>query len=119
MDERDEYEVVRPRKRVELGLDLESDRPNVICDALFSAAQHKSDWRWSQQQCLRMLGHESTQVRSCALIALGEIAQFQGQLDLAIVLPEMQRFASDPVLGPNVEDAMLSIRAAGLAIRGE
>ena len=59
-----------------------------------------------------MLNHESLLVRSAALIALGEIALFRGNLDLDVVLPEMKRFENDPALGPFVEDALDNIRVA-------
>jgi hypothetical protein len=59
-----------------------------------------------------MLNHESLLVRSSALIALGEIALFRGNLDLDVVLPEMKRFENDPALGPFVEDALDNIKVA-------
>ena len=113
------YVKIKPRGRKELCAAFDSDDPNVICDALFSAAQHESDWRWSQQQCLKMLNHGSPLVRSSALIALGEIALFRGNLDLATVLPEIRRVAADAALAPYAEDALDNIRASGLAIPGE
>ena len=66
------------------------------CNALDTAAQHEADWRWSQEQCLKMLDHESLLVSSAALIALGEIALFRGHLNLETVLPEIHRVARDP-----------------------
>jgi hypothetical protein len=57
-----------------------------------------------------MLNHESLQVRSSALLALSEIGIFRGHLDLEIVVPEIQRFASDPLLSPIAEDALDTIR---------
>jgi hypothetical protein len=47
-----------------------------------------------------------------ALIALGEIALFRDHLDLETVLPQIQRFANDPELGPYVEDSLDNIRAS-------
>jgi hypothetical protein len=108
------YVVIRPRLRTELEQLLSSGDPNNICDALFSAAQHEADWRWSQEQCLKMLNHAIPLVRSCALIALGEIALFRGQLDLTRVLPELKRLENDPTLGSYVEDALVNLETAGL-----
>jgi hypothetical protein len=115
VSEKPKYVEIAPRRRDELEAELESNDPNVVCDALFSAAQHEADWRWSQTQCLRMLKHNSPLVRSNALIALGEIALFRGHLDLEIVLPEIQQFAGDPALGPFVEDALDNIRVFKLS----
>jgi hypothetical protein len=111
-DDKPKYVEIRARTRAELEKSFASGEPNVVCDALYSAAQHEEDWRWSQMQCLKMLNHESLVVRAVAVIALGEIALFRGHLDLDVVLPEMKRFENDPALGPFVEDALDNIRVA-------
>jgi len=114
VSEKLKYVEIPPREREELESAFKSKDPNEVCNALYSAAQHEADWRWSQGQCLKMLDHESLLVRSAALMALGEIAIFRGQLDLETVLPEIQRFANDPALGPFVEDFFVSIRSSKL-----
>ncbi|HWY58862.1 MAG TPA: hypothetical protein VNZ03_30650 [Terriglobales bacterium] len=114
MSDKPKYVEIKARTRVELEKSFASGDPNVVCEALYSAAQHEQDWRWSQTQCLKMLNHESLLVRSSALITLGEIALFRGNLDLDVVLPEMKRFETDHALGPLVEDALDNIRAANI-----
>ena len=114
MSEKLKYEEIQARDRDDLETAFKSHDANVICEALYSAAQHEADWRWSQEWCLKMLDHQSLLVRSAALIALGEIALFRGHLDLETVLPEIHRVASDPALAPFAEDAMDNIRAAKL-----
>jgi HEAT repeat protein len=114
VSEKPKYAEIRQREREELDAAFKSSDANVICNALYSAAQHEADWRWSQDQCLKMLNHESLLVRSTALIALGEIALFRGRLDLGIVLPQIQRSANDPALAPFAQDALDNIRAAKL-----
>jgi len=106
------YVEIKRQPRPELEESLASTDPNRICNALYSAAQHGPDWRWSQTVCLSNLSHESLLVRSAAVIALGEIALFQGNLDLEIVLPEMKRLARDVAFGPFVEDALDNIKAS-------
>jgi hypothetical protein len=114
MSEKPKYVEIRQRERKELDAAFKSSDANVICNALYSAAEHEADWRWSQDQCLKMLNQESLLVRSTALIALGEIALFRGRLDLGIVLPQIQRSANDPALSPFAQDALDNIRAAKL-----
>jgi len=104
VSENPKHVEISRREREELEAAFGNDDPNVVCNALYSAAQHETDWRWSQDQWLKMLSHESPLVRSTALIALGEIALFRGHLDLERVLPEMSRLANDPALGPFVEE---------------
>jgi hypothetical protein len=109
VSEKPKYVEIQPRTRRELEQALASDDPNAVCNALYSAAQHESDWRWSQTQCLMMLKHESLLVRSTAIIALGEIALFRGELDRDVVLPELKRLVGDPALGPFVEDVLVDL----------
>jgi hypothetical protein len=108
------YVEIRPREREDLESSFKSKDPNKVCDALYSAAQHEVDWRWSQGQCLKMLNHESVQVRSAALMALGEIAIFRGHLDLETVLPKIQHLADDPALRSSVDNFYESISMAKL-----
>jgi hypothetical protein len=63
-----------------------------------------------------MLQHDSELVRSAALIALGEIAIFRGQLDVDVVLPKMLQFKSDPALGSFAQDAMDDRESAGIRL---
>ena len=112
-----QYEEIQPRSRIRLEEDFASGDPTVISEALYSAAQHEPEWRWTQARCLEMLRHESLLVRSSSLIALGEIALFRGELDVETVVLEMQKLSKDPALAPYVEDALDNIRAAGFELR--
>lgn len=117
MSEKPKYVEIKPRTRRELEQDLASHDPNAVCNALYSAAQHESDWRWSQEQCLMMLKHKSPLVRSTAIIALGEIAFFRGELDRDLVIPELKRLASDPSLRPYAEEVLDDLNSSGPANR--
>lgn len=101
VSDKPKYVETKPQSRTKLEKSFASGDPEIICKALYSAAQHEEDWRWSQVQCLGMLNHESLLVRSAALIALGEIALFRGNLDLDVVLPEMNWFENDLLLDPS------------------
>ena len=114
MSEKPKYVEIKPRTRPELEEALASDDANTVCDALYSAAQHETDWHWTQAKCLAMLSHESLLVRSTAIIALGEIALFRGKLDRDLVLPELKRLASDPALGPFAEDVLADLNSSHL-----
>ena len=73
MSDKPKYVETKAQPRPELEKSFASGDPNTICNALYSAAQHEEDWRWSQAQCLKMLNHESLLVRSAALLALGRL----------------------------------------------
>jgi hypothetical protein len=66
LSERLKYVEIVPRTRAELEQRFERSDPNVVCDALYTVAQHDSDWCWSQDQCLKMLQHELI----CAFVSL-------------------------------------------------
>lgn len=110
MDEKPKYEEIEPCSRKELEEVFAGDDENAICNAMYSAAQHEPDWRWTQGELLKLLSHRSLLVRSSALIALGEIATFRGNIDVAVVLPEIYKLADDPALRPFVEDCLDDIR---------
>ena len=107
------YAEIKPRPKTQLITEFASGDVNIICDALFSAAQHEPDWRWSQAQCLAMLTHDSITVRSCAIMAIGEIAIFRGEIDRDVVEPELERLLNDEVLRPDAHDALVLIRGKG------
>jgi hypothetical protein len=69
--------------------DLYSDDPERISAALYSAAYHDPDWRWVQDECLRLLKHHDVGVRWTAATCLGDLALFHKTLDLPRVLPEL------------------------------
>ena len=110
MGERFRYEEIRPHTREELAAAFGGNDEDRICEAMYSAAQHETDWRWSQTELLRLLTHKSLRVRSAALGALGEVAIFQRNLDLEVVLPEIYKLADDPALAGLVEDCLNDIK---------
>jgi len=110
VEEKLKYVEIEPRPRQELERIFASDDENAICDAMYSAAQHEPDWRWTQGELLKLLSHRSLLVRSSALVALGEVATFRGNIDVELVLPEIHKLADDPALGPFVEDCVEEIR---------
>ena len=59
MSEKPKYVEIQPREREELEAAFESNDPNTICNALYSAALHEPDWCWSLGQCSGTLNHES------------------------------------------------------------
>jgi HEAT repeat protein len=75
-----------------------------------SAAQHESDWRWTQTELIKLLSHKSLLVHSSAIVAIGEVATFQRNLDSEIVLPELYKLADDRALAPFVEDCLEEIK---------
>ena len=112
MDEKPKYVEIEPRSREELETAFACEDENVVCSAMYSAAQHEPDWRWTQAKLLGFLNHKSLLLRSAALIALGELALFRGQIDVGLVLPQVHKLAEEPALAPFVEDCISDIKRA-------
>ena len=100
------YERVEPLSRLEIIAGLGSNAPEQIRSALYSAAWHEKDWRWTQENCLIFLQHSDAGVRWAAALSLGYIAQFQKHLDLDRVLPALHDAHSDPAIRSTVGDAL-------------
>jgi len=111
MDEKPRYVEIEPRTREELEDAFRSSDESTLCNAMFSAAQYEPDWRWTQSQLLEFLTRESIGIRSAALIALGELALFQGHVDVEVVLPEVYKLKGIPALAPYVEDCIEDIKS--------
>jgi HEAT repeat protein len=110
VDEKLRYVKIRPQAREDLMEAFASDDEDQICNAMYSAAQHEPDWRWTQTELIKLLSHKSLLVRSSAIAAIGEVAIFQRNLDPEVVLPELYKIADDPALAPFVEDCLDDIK---------
>jgi hypothetical protein len=110
MDKKLKYVEIQPKTRAELEAAFASDDEDIVCNAMYSAAQHEPDWRWTQGKLLESLKRDSLLIRSAALIALGELALFRGRVDLELVLPEVHKLKGDPALAPFAEDCLKDIK---------
>jgi hypothetical protein len=110
LDEKFIYEEIPAQSRDELKAAFASQDEDRICEAMYSAARHETDWRWTQHELLGFLTHKSIRVRSAALVAIGEVAIFQRNMDLDVVLPQVHKLANDPALVGFVEDCLDDIK---------
>jgi hypothetical protein len=111
MEDKPKYVEIEPKSKAELEEAFASGDQTTLCNAMYSAAQYEPDWRWTQGKLLEFLACESVGIRASALIALGELALFQGRVDVEIVLPEVYKLANDPALAPYVEDCVGDIKS--------
>ena len=54
VSDKPKYVEIKARTRAELERSFASGDPNAVCDALYSAAQHEQDWRWSQTHHIKV-----------------------------------------------------------------
>jgi hypothetical protein len=104
------YQEFYPQSREELLSALASDDTEKIRGALFTAAKYEPDWRWTQAQCLKFLDHANYMVRWAAALSLGFTAVYQGELDLAEVLPKLHTAKDDILIASVVDDSLEMIQ---------
>lgn len=83
---------------------LRQDEDGAL-NALLGAVLSEPDWRRSQGECLRLLGHAAPAVRRLAVTCLGHVARIHGQIDRPTVLAALNRMLSDPEVAGLVQDA--------------
>lgn len=74
---------------------LQSDSPETQAKALFAATKYEEDWRWVQNHCLVALKSPVVRVRWAAATCLGDLALMGRPLDIQVVLPALEKAASD------------------------
>ena len=90
--------------------DLASADLRKRVDALLSLALYDSDWRWVQDQCLRLLADSEEDIVATAILGLGHLARLHQRLDLERVLPPLITLQADQRFSGRVSDAFADIR---------
>jgi hypothetical protein len=92
------YEHVRRIARTQLISDLESDNPQTVANALYSAARYEQDTNWVQDQCLIKLTSPEAAIRWAAATCLGDLAFLRRPLDATTVILALERAKEDPAI---------------------
>ena len=100
------YHEDLPMPRAEVEAALAAGDEATVANALLSATVHDPDWRWVQDQCVRLMKDTNPVLRGLAVTCLGHLARLHGVLDLDKVLPLLREVERDPVAGGRVEDAL-------------
>ena len=93
--ERPIYREPRPITHEEAEVALQSGDPSIVNPAFFDLAFNDDDWRWVQEQCIRLSVHPVWNIRAAAATALGHLARIHRQLDVDRVLPILQRLKQE------------------------
>lgn len=114
-----EYKAARPHTKAESEKIFAQGTSYQIESELRDIAFHGKHWRWVQTTCLAFLNASDTAIQFAALEGLEKLLWFHRKLDLAIVLPALQAYASGPTRHRKVNDAFIGIavslkRAPGL-----
>jgi hypothetical protein len=100
------YETLDPIDRCEAERLLGSRRPEDVVTALLRLALHDPDWRWVQDQAMRLAVHPSLEVRRAVGVSLGHLARLHGTIDGARVVPLLRELGQDAALTGVVSDAL-------------
>jgi hypothetical protein len=92
------YEHVRRIAKTQLITDLESENPQTVANALYSAARYEQDTNWIQDQCLTKLTSPEVAIRWAAATCLGDLAFLHRPLDAQTVILALERAKEDPAI---------------------
>ena len=106
------YEPVPELPRDVIERDLVGSDPEKVSAALYSATYHDPDWKWVQEQCLRLLKHADVGVRWDAATCLGDLAMFHKALDVSRVVPELVEAAKEERIRDAAETSISFINQA-------
>jgi hypothetical protein len=90
------YEPVRRLLKKHLLSDLEADNPEVVAEALYSAARFEEDSQWVESLLLERLTSPHVRVRWAAATCFGDMASWGRPLDLKRVIPALESARQDP-----------------------
>src|SRR3974390_2173406 len=95
------YEPVRRLTKDQLHSNLENHDPEVVAEALHSAARFDDDRQWVQDVRLEKMKSSHAQVRWAAATCLGDMACWRCHLDLERVIPALELATQDAeIAGP-------------------
>src|SRR5664279_5069329 len=92
------YNRVDPLSRDELDAHLASEAPEVVADALYSAARWAEDSQRVQRLCVDGLRSPHVDGRWAAATSLGDLACWRRPLDVAVVTAALERAVADPAI---------------------
>ncbi|SRR6266404_4097643 len=105
-----EYESVQPSTRNELISQLESNDPEAVATALYSASKYDEDWKWVQDQCLKFLNSPEVRVRWAAATCLGDLAFLRRPLEVQAVLSALEQAAQDSQIADPAKFSISMVR---------
>jgi hypothetical protein len=100
------YKRVQPYTKEEAEVAFAQGTSEQIRDALLGITYYVEDWHWVQSACLAALESSDTLIQEIAILCLGHLATFHKTLDLAVVLPALQVYASQPELASALSRAL-------------
>ncbi len=100
------YEDVEPIDRNEALAALSSGKPDTICDALLRLSYHDPEWRWVEDECVRLAQHWDANVRRMAATCLGHLVRIYGTLDVERVTKVLIELRRDAAVAGQAQDAL-------------
>jgi hypothetical protein len=104
------YEPVKPLGRKELTLNLRSEDPKIVADALYSASRFETDTTWVEDECITRLFSPEIAVRWAAATCLGDLALFRRPLNLDKVIPALEEALKDQTIQEPAEFSLRMVK---------
>ena len=89
------YEPVQIMDKDKIHRDVNSNDPEVVADALYSACRYDDDTQWIEKQCLCKLTSSKVTVRWAAATCLGDLALFRRPLNTTVVIAALEAAMQD------------------------
>jgi hypothetical protein len=100
------YEEIEPMERSDVLRALNSGDTRSLSRALVSAALHDPDRAWIEGLLKRFLAHDDPWVRGIAATCVAHVARLHRALDVATIVPLLERLKSDPSTIGKAQDAL-------------
>jgi hypothetical protein len=104
------YEHVPRIAKAQLVTDLESDNPETVANALYSAARYEQDTNWIQDQCLMKLTSPEVAIRWAAATCLGDLAFLRRPLDAKSVILALERAKEDSAIADPADFSLAMVK---------
>jgi hypothetical protein len=97
----------KEHSKKELEIMLQSDRSDVVIDALLYLCFNINDPEWIQLQCIQAIeGAGNDDIKGLAITCIGHVARIHSEIDRPLVIPILRSILTDDTLSGRAQDAL-------------
>jgi hypothetical protein len=113
MKNRLEYKRVEPDTEARIRERIQSNNPEDVAEALYSAVRHVENREFVQNACLERLESPEIKIRWAAATCLGDLVYFGGLFDVDKVILALELAARDPSIAGPASLSLSMVKQAG------
>jgi len=97
----------KEHSKKELEIMLQSDRSDVVIDALLYLCFNINDPEWIQLQCIQAIeGAGNDDIKGLAITCIGHVARIHSEIDRPLAIPILRNILTDDTLSGRAQDAL-------------